>query len=178
MEVYMEIDVKIKYVSDMIGQEIKPPFYATAGAAGMDLSAAVEEDILLPKGKMAVVQTGIAISLPNSGYVAVSYTHLIIDYVRPYFGRMSLGLFIKFIGTIMDLFLPYILAFMIDDVVPKQNVKLILFWGGMMVLCAVVAVVGNVVANRMASKLSLIHIFYAADPDCRMVWDELQNAGI
>ena len=78
----------------------------------------------------------------------------IIDYVRPYFGRMSLGLFIKFIGTIMDLFLPYILAFMIDDVVPKQNVKLILFWGGMMVLCAVVAVVGNVVANRMASKVA------------------------
>ncbi len=78
----------------------------------------------------------------------------IIDYVRPYFGRMSLGLFIKFIGTIMDLFLPYILAFMIDDVVPKQNVKLILFWGGMMVLCAIVAVVGNVVANRMASKVA------------------------
>lgn len=78
----------------------------------------------------------------------------IIDYVRPYFGRMSLGLFIKFIGTIMDLFLPYILAFMIDDVVPQQNVKLILFWGGMMVLCAIVAVVGNVVANRMASKVA------------------------
>ncbi len=78
----------------------------------------------------------------------------IIGYVRPYFGRMSLGLLIKFIGTIMDLFLPYILAFMIDDVVPQQNVKLILFWGGMMVLCAVVAVVGNVVANRMASKVA------------------------
>lgn len=78
----------------------------------------------------------------------------IIGYVRPYFGRMSLGLLIKFIGTIMDLFLPYILAFMIDNVVPQQNVKLILFWGGMMVLCAVVAVVGNVVANRMASKVA------------------------
>lgn len=69
----MEINVKIKYVSDMIGQEIKPPFYATEGAAGMDLSAAVEEDILLPKGKMAVIPTGIAISLPNSGYVAYIY---------------------------------------------------------------------------------------------------------
>ncbi len=69
----MEIDVKIKYVSDMIGQEIKPPFYATKGSAGMDLSAAVEGDILLPKGKMAVIPTGIAISLPNSGYVAYIY---------------------------------------------------------------------------------------------------------
>ena len=32
--------------------------------------------------------------------------HLIVRYVRPYFRRMSLGLAVKFTGTVMDLLLP------------------------------------------------------------------------
>ena len=31
-------------------------------------------------------------------------------YIRPFLGRMSVGLAVKFVGTIMDLFLPWILA--------------------------------------------------------------------
>ena len=40
-------------------------------------------------------------------------------YLRPYYGRMLLGFVIKFIGTIMDLCLPWILAYMIDTVIPQ-----------------------------------------------------------
>ncbi|MDR3147214.1 MAG: hypothetical protein LBU00_02400, partial [Treponema sp.] len=40
--------------------------------------------------------------------------HLIIHYVTPSLPRMSLGLTIKFLGTVADLFLPWILAYMID----------------------------------------------------------------
>ena len=78
----------------------------------------------------------------------------IIDYVRPYFLGMSLGLVIKFLGTIMDLALPWILAYMIDTVVPMGDTRLIYIWGGMMLLCAVVAVLANIIANRMASKVA------------------------
>lgn len=78
----------------------------------------------------------------------------IIDYVRPYFLNMSLGLFIKFLGTIMDLALPWILAYMIDTVVPMGDRRLIYIWGGMMLICAIVAVLGNIIANRMASKVA------------------------
>ena len=75
----------------------------------------------------------------------------IAAYLRPYLGRMSLGLLIKFIGTIMDLLLPWILATTIDHVVPTKSIPAILLWGGMMVVCSVVALVANIVANRMAS---------------------------
>ncbi len=73
------------------------------------------------------------------------------EYLKPYFPRMTLGFIIKFSGSIMDLLLPWILSYMIDTIAPQQNISLILKWGFIMVLCAVVAVVTNIVANRMAS---------------------------
>jgi len=73
------------------------------------------------------------------------------EYIKPYIPRMTLGLLIKFSGTIMDLLLPWILSYMIDTIAPQHNVSLIVKWGFIMVLCAVVAVITNVVANRMAS---------------------------
>ena len=75
----------------------------------------------------------------------------IFRYLKPYVPRMSLGLTIKFIGTIMDLLLPWILSYMIDDVVPQERISLILLWGGVMLICAAAAVITNIIANRMAS---------------------------
>jgi ATP-binding cassette subfamily B protein len=67
---------------------------------------------------------------------------------------MSLGLTIKFLGTVADLFLPWILAYMIDTVVPQRRVSLILGWGGVMVFCSAVAVSFNVIANRMSAAVA------------------------
>lgn len=78
----------------------------------------------------------------------------ILQYLKPHVPRMSVGLTIKFVGTIMDLLLPWILAYMIDDVVPLRSVPLILWWGGAMLICSVLAVVTNIVANRMASRVA------------------------
>ncbi len=75
----------------------------------------------------------------------------LFHYLKPYAPRMTLGITIKFIGAIMDLLLPWILSYLIDNVVPKEEIAPILLWGGAMVLAAVVAVVTNIVANRMAS---------------------------
>lgn len=41
------------------------PAYATLAAAGMDLAAAVTEDLWLQPGQRALVPTGIAIALPS-----------------------------------------------------------------------------------------------------------------
>jgi dUTP pyrophosphatase len=46
------------------------PAYATEHAAGMDLLAAVERDVVLQPGARAIVPTGIAIALPD-GFVAL-----------------------------------------------------------------------------------------------------------
>jgi len=78
----------------------------------------------------------------------------ILTYLKPYYPKMALGLTIKFTGTIMDLLLPWILAYSIDEIVPQGSVQLVLFWGAVMVVCAVTALVTNVIANRMASKVA------------------------
>lgn len=61
---------------------------------------------------------------------------------------------IKFIGTIMDLLIPWILAYMIDEVVPTKDIGLVLWWGFLMIVCAFFAILGNILANRFASKVA------------------------
>ena len=43
---------------------------------------------------------------------------------------------------------------MIDEVAPEKNVARIFLWGAVMLACAVVALLGNITANRMASKVA------------------------
>ncbi|MDO4294927.1 MAG: ABC transporter ATP-binding protein [bacterium] len=74
-------------------------------------------------------------------------------YIRPFYPRMAVGFAIKVLGTIMDLFLPWILAYMIDNVIPLGDKRRIVEWGFVMLLCSVVAAIGTVTANRMASKV-------------------------
>ena len=78
----------------------------------------------------------------------------LLRYIKPFYRRMTLGLFVKCTGTILELFLPYILGHIIDEVVPLQDVGKILIWGGMMILCALSGVIMNVVANRMAARVA------------------------
>lgn len=46
------------------GAGLPLPSYATAGAAGMDLRAAVTEPLVLPPGGRAVVPTGLVVEIP------------------------------------------------------------------------------------------------------------------
>lgn len=78
----------------------------------------------------------------------------IITYLRPFYKRMSLGLMIKIAGTLVELALPYILSHILENVVVRQEIKLIILWGGAMVACAGLACLCNIVANRMAAKVS------------------------
>ncbi|MBO5227747.1 MAG: ABC transporter ATP-binding protein [Lachnospiraceae bacterium] len=75
-------------------------------------------------------------------------------YLRPHYVRMVGGLIIKFIGTIMDLFIPYILAHIIDEVIPTKDSGKIILWGGVMLVCALLAVSFNIIANQKASRVA------------------------
>ena len=79
---------------------------------------------------------------------------IVYKYLKPYFGRMGVGFLIKFVGTIMDLCIPYILAYIIDSVIPMKSRRLILLWGLLMIGCSICAVAFNIIANRMASKVA------------------------
>ena len=63
--------LKIKAVSDKIGKDIPCPFYATAGAAAMDLCACVDAPVEVAPRALVSIPTGIAIALPSAEYVAL-----------------------------------------------------------------------------------------------------------
>ncbi len=54
----------------------------------------------------------------------------------------------------MDLFIPWILAYVIDSVIPVGSLRLIFAWGGVMLVCSTLAVSFNIIANRMASRVA------------------------
>lgn len=79
---------------------------------------------------------------------------MILQYLRPLRRSITVGLTIKVIATLFELLLPYILSHILDVVVPQHEVKWILVWGGAMVVAALLAMIGNVVANRNAAKVA------------------------
>ena len=62
--------LKIKYIPNSKGETVNKPFYATTGSAGMDLSACLDETVVIKKGEIKMIPTGIAISLHISTPVA------------------------------------------------------------------------------------------------------------
>ena len=83
---------------------------------------------------------------------------LVIKYLKPFGFALLIGFIIKVAGTLVELALPYILSHMLDVVVPSNapagNMTPVLIWGGMMILCALAALVLNIVANRMAARVA------------------------
>lgn len=77
----------------------------------------------------------------------------LLKYLKAYYGRMALGFVIKTIATLSELMIPYILTHVLENVIEKA-IKDILLWGGLMILFSAVACVLNIIANRMAAKVS------------------------
>lgn len=61
-----KLQVKIKRLSENF-PDIEIPGYATGGSSGMDLRAAVENEIVLEKGKIILVPTDLSVEIPD-GY--------------------------------------------------------------------------------------------------------------
>ena len=79
---------------------------------------------------------------------------LILNYLKPYRSRVTLGVIIKFLGTMMELVLPWNLAYILDHVIPQKDPKKILFWGGVMLAASAFSLWANIVANRMVSRIA------------------------
>lgn len=78
----------------------------------------------------------------------------IFSYLIPYRARMAVGFAIKVAATIVELLIPWALSVMVDRVIPTGNIGYVFAWGGVMVLFAFLALIGNIVANRMASLVA------------------------
>ncbi|MBQ4642772.1 MAG: ABC transporter ATP-binding protein [Oscillospiraceae bacterium] len=78
----------------------------------------------------------------------------LLTYLKPFRNRMAVGFSIKVAGTVAELFLPYILTHILDNVIGTLLVEKVVFWGVVMIICAAAACAGNIIANRMAAKTS------------------------
>lgn len=63
----MKMDVKI--LDTRLRDQL--PQYATAGAAGLDLRACIDEPLMLQPGETRLIPTGLAIHLSDPGYAAL-----------------------------------------------------------------------------------------------------------
>ena len=75
-------------------------------------------------------------------------------YIRPYWAYICLTMFIKFLGTYVELMIPDLMETMIDEKAPAGDLPQIYLYGAGMLLCAILGLVGNIVANRMTAKSS------------------------
>ena len=75
-------------------------------------------------------------------------------YLRPYWGYIILAMIIKTAGALMELMIPNLMETILDEKVPAGDLASIYLCGGLMLLCAFLCLVFNVVANRMSAKSS------------------------
>lgn len=75
-------------------------------------------------------------------------------YVKPYLWRISLQMCVKIGGTVIELFLPSMLSVILDEYAPIGDRTGVWTMGVCMILCAILAWLGNCCANRMSTNVS------------------------
>lgn len=75
-----------------------------------------------------------------------------LGYLKPYKGTVASALTIKFIGSVSELFLPFLLEYIVNTAVPAKSKSAILIAGALMLVCALGALSGNIIANRLSVK--------------------------
>ncbi len=75
-------------------------------------------------------------------------------YLKHDFRKMCGGLTLKLLGAFSQLLIPWILARIIDDVLPTGDAKPVILLGVCMLLCAVLTVVCNIWANRISAYVA------------------------
>lgn len=77
-----------------------------------------------------------------------------LTYLKPYSRMAAAAVAIKFTGAIAELFLPLLLDYIIDDIVPLNDISLTLWLGAAMLGCSLAALFGNIIANKMSAVVA------------------------
>ncbi len=80
----------------------------------------------------------------------------VFTYLKPLHRRITIGTGIKVIGTVAELIIPFLLSYILENVIETNEIKKILFYGVLMAVCAVIASLANIIANRMAAKTTML----------------------
>lgn len=79
---------------------------------------------------------------------------LMLQYLKPYQTKVVFGIFIKALAGVLDLMLPFLLAMIIDTIIPTQSLVLVVSFGLVMFLAAIASLVLNIWANRISARIS------------------------
>ena len=63
----------------------------------------------------------------------------VLKYLWPFKAQMTVGLFIKIVGTVAELLIPFIMTYILDIVIVTGNVKKIILFGILMLASAAIA---------------------------------------
>jgi dUTP pyrophosphatase len=63
--------IQLKVLDARLGDTIELPDYATAGSAGLDLRACLDDDLILEPGATILIPTGLAIHIDDPSLAAV-----------------------------------------------------------------------------------------------------------
>ncbi len=78
----------------------------------------------------------------------------ILHYMKPYRLRVAWGILVKFLGTLGELLIPFLLEHLIDKVVPTKELGMVIFFGVLMIVTAIFVRSANVYANRYAAAVA------------------------
>lgn len=90
--------------------------------------------------------------------------YMIFRLVKPYWKKLTISLSFKSIGALADLFLPWIIAYMIDTEIPKlraedtTSLRTLYYLGALMVIIAFLGLYLNVAANRKAEMIAAMSV--------------------
>ena len=80
----------------------------------------------------------------------------VLGYLYPLRGRIAVGVTVKTVGTVTELLIPFLLSYILEHVIVKNAAGGFVLYGTLMALCALLACIGNIVANRMAAKTTML----------------------
>lgn len=75
----------------------------------------------------------------------------IFPYIRPFAGYIILTLCIKIVASSADLLIPYLMEYIISRGAKNGDASKIYLYGGLMILCAIIGLSLNMLANRMSA---------------------------
>ena len=97
----------------------------------------------------------------------------VLKYLSPLRRRIAIGITVKTIGTLAELMIPFLLSHILENVIKGNGssrlfgillgglfennaLNNILFFGVLMAIFAIAACLGNIIANRMAAKTTML----------------------
>ena len=87
----------------------------------------------------------------------VYYVKTLLKYLKPFYARMGTGFGIKTLGTVFELFIPYILSYILANVM-NFSIEETIWWGSLMIICAFFSCAFNIIANRMDITITNLQV--------------------